>query len=220
MLTAGGRADERATQYPDASDAPDVWAVDLEATAVVMHIDVGSVLRGSVCELYSNLLTRPTGAAVRTAIEQQVAEIAMPMVTSIDFSQVNLLDFSCADEIVAKLLLRFARDEGPRCYITFRGIHDGHIDPIETVLERHSLALVSWHGGVAELFGHVDASERFFWEAVRDHGPLSASAASVVTSKPLEESERQLDHLVSRRLLMFAEIGYAVPGMPTGRENS
>ena len=31
---------------------------------MTLFIDVGHVLRGSVCELYSNLLTRPTGAAV------------------------------------------------------------------------------------------------------------------------------------------------------------
>ena len=72
-----------------------------------LEIDVSTVLRGTVCDLYSNLVTRPTGAAVRTAIERQVFEIGTPVVTTIDFSQVNLLDFSCADEIVAKLLLRY-----------------------------------------------------------------------------------------------------------------
>lgn len=39
---------------------------------MMVHIDVGTVLRGTVCDLYSNLVTRPTGAAVRSAIEQQV----------------------------------------------------------------------------------------------------------------------------------------------------
>ena len=38
--------------------------------AMMMHIDLSSVLRQTVsCELYSNLVTRPTGAAVRTQIE-------------------------------------------------------------------------------------------------------------------------------------------------------
>ena len=33
----------------------------------MMHIDLSSVLRQTLsCELYSNLVTRPTGAAVRT----------------------------------------------------------------------------------------------------------------------------------------------------------
>ena len=42
-------------------------------------IDVSSVLRGTVCDLYSNLVTRPTGAAVRTAIERQVVDIGTPV---------------------------------------------------------------------------------------------------------------------------------------------
>jgi hypothetical protein len=42
-----------------------------------MHIDVGTVLRGTVCDLYSNLVTRPTGAAVRTAIERQVKSMVV-----------------------------------------------------------------------------------------------------------------------------------------------
>ena len=54
-----------------------------------VNIDVGTVLRGTVCDLYSNLVTRPTGAAVRTAIEEQVIELGASVVTTIDFSQVN-----------------------------------------------------------------------------------------------------------------------------------
>ena len=135
-----------------------------------------TVLRGTVCDLYSNLVTRPTGAAVRTAIERQVVEIGTPVVTTIDFSQVNLLDFSCADEIVAKLLLRYADATAPPGYLLFRGIHDGHLDPIETVLERHELALIAWHEGVRRTVRLRDATRSArLWELVRDEGPISAA---------------------------------------------
>lgn len=179
----------------------------------MIHIDVGTVLRGTVCDLYSNLVTRPTGAAVRTAIERQVTEIGAPVVTTIDFSQVNLLDFSCADEIVAKLLLRYTSDDGPPGYLTFRGIHEGHIDPIETVLERHALALVSWHEGEAELFGYVDDDERDHWLAVRDNGPLAAAAVATLLEVPVAFAETQLERLARRRLIMRHEQTYAVPGV-------
>lgn len=177
-----------------------------------MHIDVGTVLRGTVCDLYSNLVTRPTGAAVRTAIERQVTEIGVPVVTTIDFSQVNLLDFSCADEIVAKLLLRYTSDDGPAGYLTFRGIHEGHIDPIETVLERHALALVSWHEGEAELFGYVDDDEREHWLAVRDHGPVEAATVAALLAVNEAVSVALLERLERRRLIMRRDTGYAVPG--------
>jgi hypothetical protein len=181
-----------------------------------MHIDVGTVLRGTVCDLYSNLVTRPTGAAVRTAIERQVTEIGAPVVTTIDFSQVNLLDFSCADEIVAKLLLRYTSDGGPQGFLTFRGIHEGHIDPIETVLERHALALVSWHEGEAELFGYVDDYERDHWIVVRDLGPVTVDTVAQELAVPVSFAEEQLDRLVRRRLVMRRDDGFAVPGVVHG----
>jgi hypothetical protein len=179
-------------------------------------IDVGTVLRGTVCDLYSNLVTRPTGAAVRTAIERQVVEIGAPVVTTIDFSQVNLLDFSCADEIVAKLLLRYTSEDGPPGFLTFRGIHEGHIDPIETVLERHALALVSWHEGEAELFGYVDDDERTHWEVVRDRGPVREDMVAAVLMVSEAFAARQLDRLSRRRLIMRRDDGFTVPGTVVG----
>src|SRR6478752_9564768 len=102
------------------------------------------MLRKSVCELYSNLVTRPTGAAVRCEIEQELDRVGDRTLTVIDFSHVGLLDFSCADEIVAKLLLRYSTAEAPRdAYFVFRGVSESHLDAIETVLERHGLAIVS-----------------------------------------------------------------------------
>ncbi len=176
-------------------------------------IDVSTVLRGTVCDLYSNLVTRPTGAAVRSAIEQQVVEIGAPVVTTIDFSQVSLLDFSCADEIVAKLLLRYADVDGLTGYLLFRGIHDGHLDPIETVLERHELALVAWQDASAELFGCVTDLERQAWEIVRDHGPVTVRDVAIALSAAADETETLLSQLATRRLIMHHDAGYVIPGV-------
>lgn len=177
-----------------------------------MHIDIGHVLRGTVCDLYSNLVTRPTGVAVRTAIERQVREADGPVVTTIDFSQVQLLDFSCADEIVAKLLLLAQREDTPVGFLTFRGLQDGHLDPIETVLDRHALALVSWHEGEAELFGAVTDTERRCWEAVRRHGPATVAQLARQLDTSVETLAVELAGLVQRRLVMERESRYAVPG--------
>ncbi|HEY8852980.1 MAG TPA: hypothetical protein VIM36_12405, partial [Gemmatimonadaceae bacterium] len=126
---------------------------------MINHIDVSSMLRKSVCELYSNLVTRPTGAAVRCEIEQELDRIGDRALTVIDFSHVGLLDFSCADEIVAKLLLQYVSLDAPRreVYFLFRGISESHMDAIEAVLERHKLALVTQHAdGGSRLVGIVD----------------------------------------------------------------
>ncbi|HCR04782.1 MAG TPA: hypothetical protein DIU18_06310, partial [Gemmatimonadetes bacterium] len=68
-----------------------------------IQIDVGSLVQRSVATLYSHLVTRPTGRAVRLAIESLLADAGDIALSLIDLSEVNVLDFSCADEAVAKL---------------------------------------------------------------------------------------------------------------------
>lgn len=185
---------------------------------MMQHIDVSTVLQGAVCQLYSNLLTRPTGAAVRSAIEALLAERHPPIVTTIDFSGVNLLDFSCADEIVAKLLLhQSATPSLPDRFVTFRGMRDDHLDAVEAVLERRALALVWEVEGRPALLGPVSVEEERHWEAVRALGPTWADAVAAHLGSALEESARALETLWRRRLVMRTDDGYTVPrGAPSG----
>ena len=104
------------------------------------HIDVGSALRSAVSENYSNLVTRPTGVAVRVYIEEQIRAATDCSVTEIDFSRVGMMDFSCADEIVAKLVMQ--HESGTPTFV-FSGLSESHIEAIDVVLERHGMSLVS-----------------------------------------------------------------------------
>ena len=108
------------------------------------HINLSEVLRETIsCELYSNLVTRPTGAAVRGAIERLLCETDGQALTVIDMSQVSMIDFSCADEVIAKLVMKYSGVEAPgEVYFVFRGVGDDHWIAVEAVLERHGLAVV------------------------------------------------------------------------------
>lgn len=179
---------------------------------MINHIDVSHVLRRCVCDLYSNLVTRPTGVAVRTEIEQLIeAAPGERTLTVIDFTNVGLLDFSCADEIVAKLLLR--QPAGGEGYFVFRGVSESHLDAIEAVLERHGLALVAEHAGDgrAHLVGVVDDGERSAWE-LASRGVLEPAALGAAIGCDPGEAERLLDALHRRRLVMRLDGGYVVPG--------
>lgn len=132
------------------------------------HIDVSSVLKTSVSEFYTNLVTRPTGAAVRSHIEHQLNQLGNGDVTILDFSHVGLMDLSCADEIVAKLLLQYVSAEPRSGDVQFvlRGISESHKYAIETVLERHGLGLASqMSDGEATLVGTGDGTERLAYTA-------------------------------------------------------
>ena len=165
----------------------DSRAPDGARRLMVHHVDLGSVLRRSVSDLYTNLVTRPTGAAVRAEIEQQLAaqslgERSARLLAIIDFAHVGLLDYSCADEVVAKLLLRYVAPGVPHdaphdAYFVLRGAQEAHVDAIETALARYGLALVAEGAGPAgdvRLVGAVPDDERRVWDAVYRLGTTDA----------------------------------------------
>ena len=182
---------------------------------MMMHIDVSSVLRQTVsCELYSNLVTRPTGAAVRTQIEALLADSRERSLTVIDFSHVGMIDFSCADEVIAKLLLRYANAERAdrEAYFLFRGVTDDHWDAIETVLERHGLALVLETDDGARVVGTVDDGERVVWEKVLELGRTAPADLASALGAHEAECEAVLHTLHRRRLVMRTDEGYIAVG--------
>lgn len=102
---------------------------------MIHSIDVSAVLRQAVHFPYADLVTRATGRAVREHIERIYA--ATPGgVARMDFTGVGCLDFSCADEIVAKLLRDRIR------VLVLRGCSEGHLEALTPVLEGHGLAAV------------------------------------------------------------------------------
>lgn len=114
---------------------------------MIQHIDVHAVLQESVSGVYADLVTRPTGRVVRERIERVMAAVESDVaVARIDFTGVGCIDYSCADEIVAKLL------RGRPAVLVLTGISDGHREAIEPVLAGHRLAAV-----IERLDGTLDA---------------------------------------------------------------
>jgi hypothetical protein len=182
------------------------------------HIDISSVLRQTLaCDLYSNLVTRPTGAAVRGQIEQLLSETDDCGLTVIDFSQVSMIDFSCADEVVAKLLIRYVSDDAPRdAYFLFRGVSDDHRDAIETVLERHGLALALELADGIEVMGVLSEEERKLWNASYRLGRADAADLASEIDADLDDALRALDALCRRKLMMRIDDEYVVVGSSRG----
>jgi len=188
------------------------------------HIDVSSVLRQTVaCDLYSNLVTRSTGAAVRGQIERLLGDFGDAggrALTVIDFSHVSMIDFSCADEVVAKLLMRYTDDEAPGdAYFLFRGVNDDHWDAISAVLDRHGLALALEADDGVRVVGVLSDDERRAWRAAYDLGRVGAADVASELGADPADAERALDSLCRRRLVMRVDGDYvAVGGGFIGRQ--
>ncbi len=182
------------------------------------HIDISSVLRQTLaCDLYSNLVTRSTGAAVRGQIEQLLSEAGERALTVIDFSQVSMIDFSCADEVVAKLLIRYSDDTRPQnAYFLFRGVTEHHWDAIEAVLERHGLALAMEQDDGVQLMGVLSDVERRVWDATYRLVKADPADLAADTGTDRDEVQAALDSLCRRRLVMSVDDEYVAVGRVHG----
>jgi hypothetical protein len=177
---------------------------------VTHHIDVGSVLRKTVCDLYSNLVTRPTGAAVRREIEVVLTGLDSPSLTVIDFSQVGLLDYSCADEVVGKLLDGVRRQViVTDAYVLVRGVRDDHLEALDAVMQRYDMAvIVEGEDGTWRVVGPLDDSMRLVLDAVQRCGRVVPSDIAMEVEQPATKVEASLDVLLARRLVMREDDTY------------
>jgi len=182
------------------------------------HIDISSVLRQTLaCDLYSNLVTRSTGAAVRGQIEQLLMDAGDRALTVIDFSHVSMIDLSCADEVVAKLLMRYADDTRPQdAYFLFRGVTEHHSDAIESVLERHGLALAIEQADGVQVMGVLRDVERRAWEATYRLARVGAGDVADEIGCSVDEAQEALDSLLQHRLVMYTDGDYVAVGRARG----
>lgn len=142
---------------------------------MIETIPVARMLREAVTTPYLNLVTRPTGVAVRGRIESVLAasewETAM-----LDFSDVVLLDLSCADEVVAKLV-RLAQQRLGRI-VALRGLDEHLWESIHAVLEHQELAVAVLADGSITLLGSVPTDVRHLFENLESTVPLGSLTLS------------------------------------------
>jgi hypothetical protein len=154
---------------------------------VVTTIALGELVADCVPgRVVRSLVTRPTGAAVRQRIEAALAGSGAT-VAFLDFSQLDLIDFSCADEVVAKLLIHTG--PSPERYLVLVGLHDHQDEEIDHVLTRRNLAVLAFkdHASRPRLLGNVRAEHRLVFDALLDHGgPGDAQSLALRLGRPID----------------------------------
>jgi predicted nucleic acid-binding protein len=177
---------------------------------VIQTIRIGHLLREAVAAPYRNLVTRPTGAAVRTRIEETLAR-SNCMTALLDFSGIELVDLSCADEVVAKLLLAVRT----AYFVVLQGLREDHHEAIEHVLRHHRLAVASVPLDSQErrLLGWVRADTRRAFACVCDRGPVAVPDLCSALTWPEPRARQALDDLAIHRLVRTA--GHLYLPLPT-----
>lgn len=177
---------------------------------MIQTIRVGHLLREAVAAPYRNLVTRPTGAAVRIRIEQALAG-SNCMTALLDFSDIELVDLSCADEVVAKLLLAVRT----ACFVVLQGLREDHHEAIEHVLRHHRLAVAAVPPGSREplLLGWVRTDARRAFTCVCCQGPIGLPELCRSLQWPEPRGRQALSDLANHRLVL--SVGELYHPLPT-----
>lgn len=165
---------------------------------MIQTIRIGLLLREAVAAPYRNLVTRPTGAAVRTRIEAALAD-SKCLTALLDFSDIELVDLSCADEVVAKLLLTVRT----AYFVVLQGLREDHHEAIDHVLTHHRLAVAALPPGspAPRLLGWVAADAREAFSCIAERGPLDVTGLSLGLGWTWPRSRDALDDLTLLRLV-------------------
>jgi len=109
----------------------------------MIRYDLYKLLKEELGNGSKDLVTRPSGQAVRVRIERDIEKEPDGAVVALDLSEIGVIDYSCADEIVTKLVSRLLSGEYGDKYLLLTGLNENQKENIEVALERKDLAMMA-----------------------------------------------------------------------------
>lgn len=150
----------------------------------------------------SDLVTRPSGQVVRERIERDIVKEKDGEVIALDFSKVGIIDYSCADEIVAKLVSRLLSGEYGDKYIILTGLNENQKENIEVALDRKELAVIAnMRDGKQVLLGSLNNYLKETLNLIVKKSKITASELSKTMKLEANTSGTRLLNLHKKRLV-------------------
>ena len=150
----------------------------------------------------SDLVTRQSGQVIRERIKRDIEKEKDGEVIALDFSKIGIIDYSCADEIVAKLISRLLSNEYGDKYILLAGLNDNQKENIEVALERKDLAVIAdMKNGKKILLGNLNNYLKETLELIVKKGKITAKELSEIMKLEANTSGTRLLNLHKKRLV-------------------
>ncbi|MDI6890175.1 MAG: DUF4325 domain-containing protein [Thermodesulfovibrionales bacterium] len=154
----------------------------------------------------SDLVTRPSGQVVRERIERDIVKEKDGEVIALDFSKIGIIDYSCADEVIAKLISRLLSGEYGDKYIILTGLNENQKENIEVALERKDLAVIAqMKNGKKILLGELHNYLKETLNFILKKGRITAGDLSESLKLPANTSGTRLLNLHKKRLVKRIE---------------
>lgn len=150
----------------------------------------------------ADLVTRQSGQVIRERIERDILKEKDGEVIALDFSKIGIIDYSCADEIVAKLISRLTSGEYGDKYIVLTGLSENQKENIEVALERKELSVMAeMTDNKKILMGSLNNYLRETLDIILKKGRITGSELSNELKLPANTSGTRLLNLYKKRLV-------------------
>lgn len=150
----------------------------------------------------SDLVTRPSGNKIRERIECDLAKEKEGEIIALDFSKIEIIDYSCADEIVVKLISRLLGGEYGDKYVVLTGLNENQKENIEVALERRYLAVMAeMREGNKILIGILNNYLKVTLNIILEKGKITARELSEFLDLEANTSGTRLLNLHKKRLV-------------------
>jgi hypothetical protein len=154
----------------------------------------------------SDLVTRPSGQTIRNRIERDIENEKDGEVIALDFSKIGVIDYSCADEVVAKLVSRLLGGEYGDKYIILTGLNENQKENIEVALERKELAVMAqMKNGKKILLGSLNNYLKETLNLILKKGKITAKELSENMKLEANTSGTRLLNLHKKRVVKRIE---------------
>lgn len=168
-----------------------------------MHIyNLYTFLREELKNGSNDLVTRPSGQVIRERVERDIVKEEDGAIIALDFSRIGIVDYSCADEIVAKLISRLLSGEYGDKYIVLVGLNENQKENIEVALDRKDLAVIAKMQGKGKiLLGKLHNYLQDTLAVVLEKGRITAKELSEIKKLEANTSGTRLLNLYKKRLV-------------------
>jgi len=172
----------------------------------IVDYDMKSIIDQELNNGSNDLVTRETGNRIRERIERELKLLKESVIILLDFSNIGIIDYSCGDEIVAKLVSRLISGEYGEKYILIKGLNPYQQENIEVALERKRLSVLNLtEKGPLEIIGPLNnyLKETLFF--VMRNGKMTSREVADRLGIELNTSSTRLINLYKKRLLIRRE---------------
>ncbi|MCE5196033.1 MAG: hypothetical protein LLG09_02745 [Negativicutes bacterium] len=146
------------------------------------------------------LVTRKIGKAVKDLLAVNLQASGEPEVLILDFREIQILDFSCADECIAKLLIEICGDFfGPKALL-LSNLSEDQLENVAAALSQRNLVICYLSGGQLRILGELKEPLAATLDVLNQNKTVTAREIADLMQIAINTASNRLSELSKRGL--------------------